>query len=92
MSLADSHKRSACHDLLLPHKAALFQHLTARWRDLFNASFDVLRSELPSTYVESAPPFPEEDKRTFGHSRDKRADCVPGVIALLGTPEGFPLA
>ena len=91
-SLADSHKLYACHDLLLPHKAALFQHLTARWRDLFNASFDVLLYDLTSTYFESAPPFPEEDKRKFGHSRDKRADCVQVVIALIVTPEGFPLA
>jgi hypothetical protein len=28
--------------LLLKHKAALFDHLTARWKDLFNAKFDVL--------------------------------------------------
>ena len=31
-------------------------------------------------------------KRRFGHSRDKRSDCVQVVIALIVTPEGFPLA
>jgi hypothetical protein len=31
-------------------------------------------------------------KRRYGHSRDKRADCVQVVIALIVTPEGFPLA
>jgi hypothetical protein len=41
-SLADIHKLYACHDLLLAHKAAVFAHLVDRWRDLFNASFDVL--------------------------------------------------
>ncbi len=91
-SLAESHRLYDCHDLLLPHKAALFQHLTARWRDLFNAQFDVLLYDLTSTYFESEPPFPEEDKRKFGHSRDKRSDCVQVVIALIVTPEGFPLA
>jgi len=91
-SLADSHKLYECHDLLLPHKAALFQHLTARWRDLFNASFDVLLYDLTSTYFESDPPFPDEDKRRHGYSRDKRSDCVQVVIALIVTPEGFPLA
>src|ERR1700756_636813 len=33
--LAEAHKLYACHDLLLQHKADLFSHLTARWRDLF---------------------------------------------------------
>jgi transposase len=58
---------------------------------LFNASFDVLLYDLTSTYFESHPPFPEGDKRRFGYSRDKRFDCVQVVIALVVTPEGFPL-
>lgn len=41
--LAEEHKLCACHDLLLAHKEALFWHLVGRWRDLFNADFDVLR-------------------------------------------------
>jgi hypothetical protein len=44
--LAEAHKLYACHDLLLAHKQALFTHLTERWRDLFNASFDVLLYDL----------------------------------------------
>jgi len=31
-------------------------------------------------------------KRRHGYSRDKRSDCVQVVIALIVTPEGFPLA
>jgi transposase len=92
VQLAESHKLYKCHDLLLKHKAALFDHLTARWKDLFNAKFDVLLYDLTSTYFESNPPFPEEDKRKFGYSRDKRFDCVQVVIALIVTPEGFPLS
>jgi hypothetical protein len=91
-SAADPHKLYGCHDLLLAHKAALFTHLTQRWRDLFNARFDVLLYDLTSTYFESNPPFGEHDKRKFGYSRDKRPDCVQVVIALIVTPEGFPLA
>src|SRR5208337_1743669 len=34
----------------------------------------------------------EEDKRRYGYSRDKRPDCLQVVIALIVTPEGFPLA
>lgn len=48
--------------------------------------------DLTSTYFESNPPFPEGDKRRHGYSRDKRFDCVQVVIALIVTPEGFPLA
>ncbi len=91
-ALAEAHKLYACHDLILSHKEALFTHLTQRWRDLFNAKFEVLLYDLTSTYFESEPPFPEGDKRQFGYSRDKRPDCVQVVIALIVTPEGFPLA
>src|SRR3989441_2745143 len=91
-SLADSHKLYECHDRLVPHKQALFDHLVDRWRDLFNATFDVLLYDLTSTYFESDPPFAEGDKRRFGYSRDRRSDCVQVVIALIVTTEGFPLA
>lgn len=91
-ALADIHVLYACHDRLLEHKAALFDHLVNRWRDLFNASFDVLLYDLTSTYFESDPPADDEDKRRHGYSRDHRPDCVQVVIALVVTPQGFPLA
>ena len=91
-ALADIHTLYACHDRLLEHKEAMFDHLVGRWRDLFNASFDVLLYDLTSTYFESDPPLDEEDKRRFGYSRDHRPDCVQVVIALVVTPEGLPLA
>lgn len=91
-ALAEPHKLYACHDRRLAHKQALFDHLTRRWRDLFNCSFDVLLYDLTSTYFESAPPFADDDKRRFGYSRDHRPDCIQVVIALVVTPEGFPLA
>jgi hypothetical protein len=81
-----------CLDKLLKHKRALFDHLTERWQDLFRAKFDVLLYDLTSTYFESDPPKDSKDKRCFGYSRDKRSDCVQVVIALVVTPEGFPLA
>jgi hypothetical protein len=90
--LVEIHKLYGCLDRLIEHKQALFDHLTQRWRDLFNAKFDVLLYDLTSTYFESNPPFPEGDKRRYGYSRDKRFDCVQVVIALIVTPEGFPLA
>jgi transposase len=92
LALADIHKLYECHERLLAHKRDLFTHLTGRWQDLFNARFEVLLYDLTSTYFESDPPFPGGDKRRYGYSRDKRPDCVQVVIALIVTPEGFPLA
>jgi transposase len=81
-----------CLDRLLEHKKAFFGFLRQKWEDLFGVKFDILLYDLTSTYFESDPPFPEGDKRQFGYSRDKRPDCVQVVIALIVTPEGFPLA
>ena len=91
--LAEAHKLYACHDRLIAHKQALFSHLTQRWRDLFNTSFDVLLYDLTSTYFEvNASDLPEGSKRRHGYSRDKRPDCPQLVIALVVTPEGLPIA
>jgi Transposase DDE domain len=91
--LAESHKLYACHDRLLEYKQELFSHLTGRWRDMFNARFDVLLYDLTSTYFEiDAAAVPEQDKRRHGYSRDKRPDCPQVVIALVVTPDGLPLA
>src|SRR6267154_2790673 len=90
--MAEKNALYRCLDKLLPHKQALFSHLRQRWADLFGAKFEVLLYDLTSTYFESAPPDDDNDKRRFGYSRDKRSDCVQVVIALIVTPDGFPLA
>jgi len=90
--LAEIHKLYTCLDRLLPHKRALFDHLTRRWKDLFNATYDVLLYDLTSSYFESAPPEDPHDKRKYGYSRDKRSDCTQVIVALVITPAGFPLA
>lgn len=77
-------------DRLLEHRPALFTHLQARWQDLFAAKYEVLLYDLTSTYVEGQAG--EIPKAQFGHSRDHRPDCRQVVIALVVTPEGFPLA
>jgi transposase len=91
-ALVEKNALYRCLDKLLPHKQALFSHLRQRWVDLFAAKFDVLLYDLTSTYFESPPPDDEEDERRFGWSRDKRKDCVQVIIALIVTPEGFPIA
>jgi transposase len=90
VSLVQKDKLYRCLDKLLPHKTEFFSHLTERWKTLFDASFDVLLYDLTSTYFESPPPG--SGKRQYGYSRDKRPDCVQVVIALIVTPDGFPLA
>jgi transposase len=88
--LAQKDKLYRCLDKILEHKKELFSFLKERWQDMFNARFDILLYDLTSTYFECEPP--DEGKRKFGYSRDKRPDCVQVIIALIITPEGFPLA
>lgn len=91
-SLAQKDKPYRCLDLLLEHRDALFDFLKERWGELFGASYDVLLYDLTSTYFESDPPLESSSKKRFGYSRDRRSDCVQVVVALVVTPEGFPLA
>ena len=91
-SLVEKNALYRCLDKVLAHKRALFDHLTQRWQDLFGVCFDILLYDLTSTYFESPLPEDEKDKRRYGYSRDKRPDCVQVVIALVVTPEGFPIA
>jgi transposase len=80
-----------CLDQLREHRRDLFSHLRQRWVDLFAAKFDVLLYDLTSTYFESDPPWDPKDKRRFGYSRDKRSDCVQVMLAVVLTPEGYPI-
>ena len=88
--LVQKDKLYRCLDKLLPHKEDFFSHLAQRWKTLFDVSFNVLLYDLTSTYFESPPPG--SGNRQYGYSRDKRPDCVQVVIALIVTPDGFPLA
>ena len=90
-ALVQKDKLYRCLDRLLPHKRDFFSYLKARWTTLFNPRFDILLYDLTSTYFERDPPT-SDGLRRYGYSRDKRPDCVQVVIALIVTPEGFPLA
>jgi hypothetical protein len=79
-----------CLDRVLEHKQELFVHLQQRWKDLFQADFDLLLYDLTSTYVEGEAEL--NPKARYGYSRDGRPDCKQVVIALVVTPAGFPLA
>ncbi|HEY9171486.1 MAG TPA: IS1634 family transposase, partial [Verrucomicrobiae bacterium] len=86
---ADKDRLYRCLDRLLAHKPALEQHLAQKWKDLFGATFDLLLYDLTSTYFEGDVEAVPKARR--GYSRDHRPDCQQLVLALGGTPEGFPL-
>ena len=92
-ALAQKAKPYRCLDLLLKHRDDLFDFLRERWSGLFEATYDVLLYDLTGTYFESdPPPASSPSKKRFGYSRDHRPDCVQVVVALVVTPEGFPVA
>jgi transposase len=79
-----------CLDRIVEHKQELFVWLKQKWAELFHADFEVLLYDLTSTYFEGE--MEECVKAKHGYSRDSRPDCVQVVIALIVTPDGFPLA
>jgi transposase len=90
--LAEKNTLYRCLDKLVEHKDDLFKFLVRRWGELFGAKFDVLLYDLTSSYFETDEDRGPDDLRQFGYSRDKRGDCRQVVIALIVTPEGFPLS
>jgi transposase len=91
-ALAEKNTLYRCLDKLVEHKDELFKFLKRRWGELFDASFEVLLYDLTSTYFETDEDRGPDDLRQYGYSRDKRGDCRQVVIALIVTPEGFPLS
>lgn len=91
-ALVEKNTLYRCLDKLIVHKDALFKFLVQRWGELFDAKFDVLLYDLTSTYFETDVERSPSDLRQYGYSRDKRGDCRQVVIALIVTPEGFPLS
>jgi transposase len=89
-AVAEKDRLYRCLDRILEHKQELFVWLTQKWAELFGADFEVLLYDLTSTYFEGE--MEENPKAKRGYSRDNRPDCLQVVIALVVTPDGFPLA
>jgi transposase len=89
-SVAEKDRLYRCLDRVLEHKQELFVFLKQKWADLFAADFEVLLYDLTSTYFEGE--MEQNPKAKRGYSRDGRPDCLQLVIALVVTPDGFPLA
>ena len=89
-AVADKDRLYRCLDRVLEDKQDLFVWLKQKWSELFHADFEVLLYDLTSTYFEGE--MEENPKAKRGYSRDSRPDCLQVVIALVVTPDGFPLA
>jgi hypothetical protein len=89
-AVAEKDRLYRCLDRIVIHKDALCQHLTARWKTLFDARCDILLYDLTSTYFEGRCAL--NPKAKHGYSRDGRGDCRQVVIALVVTTDGLPLA
>lgn len=89
-AVAEKDRLYRCLDRVLEHKRELFVWLRQKWADLFGADFEVLLYDLTSTYFEGE--MEQNPKARRGYSRDGRSDCLQLVIALVVTPDGFPLA
>ena len=89
-AVAEKDRLYRCLDRVLEHKQELFVFLKQKWADLFSADFEVLLYDLTSTYFEGE--MEQNPKAKRGYSRDGRPDCLQLVIALVVTPDGFPLA
>ena len=89
-AVAEKDRLYRCLDRIVEHKQALFTHVRERWAELFDTQFDVLLYDLTSTYIEGEGE--QIPKAKYGYSRDQRFDCKQVVVALVVTPEGFPLA
>jgi len=76
-------------DALLSGKEKIEQDLKERLGELFSLSFDLLLCDLTSSFFEGLAE--DNDLAERGYSRDHRADCKQVVLALVVTPDGFPL-
>jgi len=76
-------------DTLLSGKEKIEQELKERLGELFSLSFDLLLCDLTSSFFEGLAE--DNDLAARGYSRDHRADCKQVVLALVVTPDGFPL-
>ncbi|AQQ10246.1 Transposase [Sedimentisphaera cyanobacteriorum] len=87
--VAEKNRLYRCLDRILPYKEELCSYLKDTWQMMFNLEYDILLYDITSTYFEGL--CKSNPKAKFGHSKDRRGDCRQILIALVVTPEGFPI-
>jgi len=88
-TVAQKNRLYQCLDKILPYKDELCAYLKTQWETLFDIDYDILLYDLTSTYFEGL--CEQNPKAQFGHSKDRRSNCRQVLIALVVTPDGFPL-
>lgn len=78
-----------CLSAVLPHKAAIEEHLIRQGHDLFGFDTELILYDLTSTYFEGR--MAGNPKAQRGYSRDHRPDCKQLCIGLVVNRAGFPL-
>ncbi len=76
-------------DVLLGAKGVIERDLKERLGELFSLNFDLLLCDLTSSFFEGLAE--ENDLAARGYSRDHRPDCKQVILAMVVTPDGFPL-
>jgi transposase len=76
-------------DALREAKEPIERDLKERLGELFALSFDLLLCDLTSSFFEGL--MEESDLAKRGYSRDHRSDCKQIVLAMVVTPDGFPV-
>ncbi len=76
-------------DALLAAKEPIEQELKEQLGELFSLNYDLLLCDLTSSFFEGLAEANELAAR--GHSRDHQRDCKQVVLAMVVTPDGFPL-
>lgn len=87
--VAEKNRLYRCLDRILPYKEELCTYLKDTWQMMFNLEYDILLYDITSTYFEGL--CKGNSKAKFGHSKDRRSDCRQILIALVVTPDGFPI-
>lgn len=76
-------------DQLISAKDAIERDMKEQLGTLFDLKFDLVLCDLTSSFFEGLAE--ENDLGARGYSRDHRADCKQVVLAMVVSPEGFPL-
>jgi transposase len=87
--IAAKNRLYRCLDRILPYKDELCTYLKDKWQGMFDLEYDILLYDITSTYFEGLCRY--NSKAQFGHSKDRRSDCRQVLIALVVTPDGFPV-
>jgi hypothetical protein len=76
-------------DQLLGAKDGIEKDIKEQLGTLFDLQFDLVLCDLTSTFFEGLAE--DNDLAARGYSRDHRGDCKQVVLAMVVSPEGFPL-